>query len=98
MRARPGKLRSLRPSGPPSSSSGPSGLSKIVQLRFDSAIHRVERSFRRKREIAEKALPYRRWMPESPLRTLERWELNGALWRTRSLSDTEAVVELLTCH
>jgi len=25
-------------------------------------------------------------MPESPLQTLERWELNGAIWRTKSLT------------
>ncbi|HVY78937.1 MAG TPA: hypothetical protein VG898_10565 [Solirubrobacterales bacterium] len=37
-------------------------------------------------------------MSESPLHTLERWELNGAIWRTRSLNDEEAVVTLLTCH
>ena len=37
-------------------------------------------------------------MPESPLQTLERWELNGAIWRTKSLSTEEAIVALLTCH
>jgi hypothetical protein len=37
-------------------------------------------------------------MPESSLQKLERWELNGAIWRTKSLSDDEAVVTLLTCH
>jgi len=36
-------------------------------------------------------------MPESPLQTLERWELNGAIWRTRSLSEEGAIVALLTC-
>lgn len=36
-------------------------------------------------------------MPEPPLVTLERWELHGAAWRTKSLNDSEAVVELLTC-
>jgi len=36
--------------------------------------------------------------PEPPLRTLERWEDAGALWRTRSLRDEEAVVELCLCH
>jgi hypothetical protein len=37
-------------------------------------------------------------MPESPLQTLERWELNGATWRTKSLSDEGAIVTLFTCH
>lgn len=37
-------------------------------------------------------------MPEPPLQTLARWEDSGALWRTRSLGDGEAVVELCTCH
>jgi hypothetical protein len=37
-------------------------------------------------------------MPESPLQTLERWELNGAIWRTKSLSDEGAIVALLTCY
>lgn len=37
-------------------------------------------------------------MAENPLQTLERWELHGAVWRTRSLGHGEAVVELLTCH
>lgn len=37
-------------------------------------------------------------VPEPPLRTLARWEDSGALWRTRSLRDEEAVVELCTCH
>lgn len=37
-------------------------------------------------------------MPESPLQTLERWELNGAIWRTRSISDEGATVALLTCY
>ena len=35
---------------------------------------------------------------ESPIAVLERWEEHGAVWRTRSLSETEAVVDLLTCH
>ena len=35
---------------------------------------------------------------EPPLRTLERWEDSGALWRTRALDGREAVVELCTCH
>jgi hypothetical protein len=29
---------------------------------------------------------------------LERWEDHGATWRTRSLVDGEAVVELCSCH
>lgn len=37
-------------------------------------------------------------MSEPPLRTLERWEDSGALWRTRSLREGEAVVELCTCY
>lgn len=37
-------------------------------------------------------------MAESPLETLERWELNGAIWRTRSLTEEGAVVTLLSCH
>ncbi|HEY1853602.1 MAG TPA: hypothetical protein VGG40_03365 [Solirubrobacterales bacterium] len=37
-------------------------------------------------------------MPETPLRTLARWEDSGALWRTRSLGAEEAVVELCTCY
>ncbi|HYC81608.1 MAG TPA: hypothetical protein VEB65_07460 [Solirubrobacterales bacterium] len=37
-------------------------------------------------------------MAEPPLATLARWEDSGALWRTRSLGDEEAVVELCTCH
>lgn len=37
-------------------------------------------------------------MSEPPLRTLERWEESGALWRTRSLREEEAVVELCTCY
>jgi len=37
-------------------------------------------------------------MPESPLQTLERWELNGAIWRTKSLGEAGAIVTLLTCY
>lgn len=37
-------------------------------------------------------------MAEPPLATLARWEGAGALWRTRSLGEREAVVELCTCH
>lgn len=36
-------------------------------------------------------------MAESPLRTLKRWEDSGAVWRTRRLTATEAVVDLCTC-
>lgn len=35
---------------------------------------------------------------QSPIAMLERWEQHGAIWRTASLSGTEATVELLTCH
>ena len=35
--------------------------------------------------------------PEPPLRVLERWEQAGAVWRTRSLSADEAVVDLCAC-
>ncbi len=37
-------------------------------------------------------------MSEHPLITLERWERNGALWRTRSIEGGLATVELCTCH
>jgi len=37
-------------------------------------------------------------MAESPLITLARWEDSGALWRTRSLREDEALVELCTCY
>ena len=37
-------------------------------------------------------------MAEPPLETLARWEDSGAPWRTRSLGEGEAVVELCTCH
>lgn len=37
-------------------------------------------------------------MTESPLNKLRRWEDHGAIWRTKSLGDHGAVVELLTCH
>jgi hypothetical protein len=37
-------------------------------------------------------------MAEPPLETLARWEHSGALWRTRSVRDGEAVVELCSCH
>lgn len=37
-------------------------------------------------------------MSATPLETLERWELHGAVWRTTSLGQRGAVVALLTCH
>ncbi|MFN8217301.1 MAG: hypothetical protein U0R71_11985 [Solirubrobacterales bacterium] len=37
-------------------------------------------------------------MAEGPLARLARWEDHGAHWRTRSLSEAGAVVELLTCY
>lgn len=37
-------------------------------------------------------------MSEPPLQVLARWEEAGALWRTRSLGEGEAVVDLCTCH
>ncbi|MBA3865598.1 MAG: hypothetical protein H0X42_04510 [Solirubrobacterales bacterium] len=37
-------------------------------------------------------------MPESPLLTLRRWEDHGAIWRTRSTADGEAVIDLCACH
>jgi hypothetical protein len=37
-------------------------------------------------------------MTEPPLIALARWEEHGAIWRTRSITETEAVVELFTCH
>ncbi len=36
-------------------------------------------------------------MPERPVDTLRRWEDHGAVWRTRRLTETEAVVDLCTC-
>jgi hypothetical protein len=36
-------------------------------------------------------------MPESPLETLDRWEGSGAVWRARTVTDTEAIVDLCTC-
>ncbi len=35
--------------------------------------------------------------PERPLEVLARWEEAGAVWRTRSLSADEAVVDLCAC-
>ncbi len=37
-------------------------------------------------------------MSDPWLGRLERWEEHGAIWRTKSLSEDAAVVELLTCH
>jgi hypothetical protein len=36
-------------------------------------------------------------MAESPIDTLLRWEESGAVWRARSVSETEAVVDMCTC-
>jgi hypothetical protein len=36
-------------------------------------------------------------MTESPIVTLMRWEEHGAVWRTRHLSETAAIVELCSC-
>jgi hypothetical protein len=36
-------------------------------------------------------------MAESPIDILERWELHGAVWRTLTVTEREAVVELCTC-
>ncbi len=36
-------------------------------------------------------------MADSPLDTLLRWEQHGAIWRARSVGETEAVVDLCTC-
>ena len=33
-----------------------------------------------------------------PVDVLTRWEAHGATWRVRSLSRTEAVVDLCTCY
>jgi hypothetical protein len=35
--------------------------------------------------------------PERPLEVLARWEEAGAVWRTRSLTGDEAVVDLCAC-
>jgi len=35
--------------------------------------------------------------PEGPLEVLRRWEEAGAVWRTRSLTREEAVVDLCAC-
>ncbi len=34
---------------------------------------------------------------ESPIAILTRWEEAGAVWRTRSLSEREAIVSLRAC-
>jgi hypothetical protein len=35
---------------------------------------------------------------ETPLAILQRWEAHGATWRTITLTEKLAVVELCTCH
>ena len=37
-------------------------------------------------------------MAESAIEILTRWEEHGATWRTRVLTDSEAVVELCSCY
>jgi hypothetical protein len=37
-------------------------------------------------------------MSTSSIAVLERWAQHGGVWRTKSLDDHEAVVDLLTCH
>ncbi len=34
---------------------------------------------------------------ELPIATLERWEQHGAVWRSVTVTDSEAVVDLCTC-
>ena len=36
--------------------------------------------------------------PEAPLAILRRWEAHGATWRTVTLTEKLAVVELCTCY
>jgi hypothetical protein len=36
--------------------------------------------------------------PSITIADLERWEENGATWRTLELTDERAVVELCTCY
>ena len=36
--------------------------------------------------------------PSITVEDLERWEENGATWRTLELTDERAVVELCTCY
>jgi hypothetical protein len=36
-------------------------------------------------------------MGERPLDVLARWEDHGAVWRVRSLTSTEAIVDLCAC-
>jgi hypothetical protein len=36
--------------------------------------------------------------PPSPIAILQRWEDYGAIWRVRSVSEEEAVVDMCTCH
>jgi hypothetical protein len=35
---------------------------------------------------------------EPAIDTLLRWEEHGAIWRARSVTETEAVVDLCTCY
>jgi hypothetical protein len=37
-------------------------------------------------------------MAEHPLVALKRWEDHGAVWRARSLTEHEAVIDLCTCY
>jgi hypothetical protein len=37
-------------------------------------------------------------MAETAIAVLTRWEEHGAIWRVRSLSQREAVVDLCTCY
>lgn len=37
-------------------------------------------------------------MTEPPLITLSRWESYGAIWRAKSITPDEAIVELCSCH
>ncbi len=37
-------------------------------------------------------------MQQSPIEILEHWEQHGGVWRRRSATASEAVVELCTCH
>jgi hypothetical protein len=36
--------------------------------------------------------------PDAPLAILQRWEAHGATWRTITLTEKLAVVELCTCY
>ena len=52
--------------------------------------------FRERR--VEVAGPAMRADPEAPLAILQRWEAHGATWRTVTLTEKLAVVELCTCY